>query len=246
MVRPTGTSFYTTDMTLSPIQNDIISRLKNADFLRYSEMRSAEVANDLYNYHLKQLISKGIVEKSAQGYALSKNGLRHVADVHHTSDQANRLFKINVIAIVYKDINGQRMILSQIRTANPSYGKVGVMGGTILKGESVPDGARRKLLQETGVSAEFQVVGTERRIMYRDGELFSDVLFPIAVASHSSGEPVETDFGQNLWVPIDEAIANNTSDPYDSINSITTVLEAIKDDTIDSLAMFFNEIEKRN
>ena len=237
---------YTECMALSPIQNSIISQLKNAAALRYRDMRPADTPNDLYNYHLKQLIAKNIVRKTTDGYQLTEQGLRHVADVHHTSDQANRLFKINVITIVSRVIDNQLMILSQVRNSNPSFGKVGVMGGTILKGESIQDGASRKLRQETGVTATFTVVGSERRMMYKDGDLFSDVLFPIAYSNSSKGEPTDTEFGHNLWVPIDLAIEHNNSDPYDSIAAITTALEAIRDDAISSLPFFFTETKKHN
>jgi len=233
-------------MALPPIQDDIISRLKNADSLRYSELHPADVPNDLYNYHLKQLLAKDIIQKNELGYTLSEQGMQHVADVHHTSDQAHRLFKINVITIVSRIINGELMILSQVRTSNPSYGKVGVMGGTIVKGESTTDGASRKLQQETGVNAHFRIVGSERRMLYKQGTLFSDVLFPIAYTSASEGEPIDTEFGHNLWLPVDTAIENNNTDPFDSIASIGTVLSAVKENRINELPFFFEETKKYN
>jgi len=233
-------------MSSSPIQDGIISRLKNARFLRYSDMRPVDVPNDLYNYHLKQLISKHIVKKTSEGYSLSPTGLQHVADVHHTSDQANRLFKINVITIVSRVIDGQLMILNQVRGSNPSYGKIGVMGGTILKGEPLEVGAKRKLEQETGVIADFRIVGCERRMLYKDNELFSDVLFPLAYAHASTGEPIDTDFGHNLWLPVEEAITYNDSDPTDSIKSISTILRSIQDGTIDNLIFFLEETQQHS
>ena len=45
--------------TFSPIQNHILSRLKNAKSLRYSEMQPGAIPNDLYNYHLQFLVKKG-------------------------------------------------------------------------------------------------------------------------------------------------------------------------------------------
>ena len=86
------------------IQRDIISRLKNADTLRYSQLKpNQEIPNDLYNYHLKKLLSDGLVEKLDTGYRLSPQGKRHVADAHHTSDQSNRLFKFNALLVVKKN-----------------------------------------------------------------------------------------------------------------------------------------------
>lgn len=230
---------------MSPIQNYIISRLKNAANLRYSDMRPTDTPNDLYNYHLKQLISKNLVTKTATGYQLASHGLRHVADVHHTSDQSNRLFKMNVITIVSRIIDGQPMILNQVRTSNPSYGKVGVMGGTVVKGEPLLAAASRKLQEETGLAAEFRLVGWERRCLYKHDTLFSDVIFPLTYTDISTGEPIDTDYGHNLWVPIEEAIRHE-ADPSDSITGIVTVLEAVQDGTIDELPMFFHETEQHS
>ena len=49
---------------MSHIQRDIITRLKNADSLRYAQLKpDREIPNDLYNYHLKKLVANGLVEK---------------------------------------------------------------------------------------------------------------------------------------------------------------------------------------
>lgn len=228
-------------MNLSPIQNKIISRLKNADILRYRDIHPAEVPNDLYNYHLKSLISKKLVDKSNDGYSLSENGRKYVADIHHTSDQANRLFKINVITIVTQITDGKLQVLVQKRMSQPSYGIIGVMGGTIVKGESMIDGAKRKLEQETGLSADFRVIGFERRQLYESNELFSDVMFPICYATNASGVLVsKTEFGENSWMDINDAITLNQR-PYDSISAITKALKSIRDKTVDSDGMFYDE-----
>ncbi|QHN42618.1 NUDIX domain-containing protein [Candidatus Mycosynbacter amalyticus] len=226
---------------MSDIRRDIISRLKQADTLRYAKLKpDAEIPNDLYNYHLRKLVSDGIVEKTHQGYTLSEQGRRHVADTHHTSDQGDRLFKYNVLLVVAREIDGILHILNQRRTAQPSYGIVGIPGGTILKSEPLLEGAARKLMQETGLTGTFRYIGTERRIFYRDAQLFSDVLFPFCLCTDASGEPTSTEFGDNFWVPIDEALAND-SRPNDHIDFIPKTLAALRDDTLETLQGFYHE-----
>lgn len=191
------------------------------------------------------LVAKSLIKKSEEGYALSDSGRRFVADIHHTSDQANRLFKINAITIVSRTIGGEIQILTQKRHSQPSFGLVGVMGGTIVKGESITDGATRKLEQEAGLRAAFKVVGMERRRLYSQGELFSDVLFPICYAESFEGElKTETEFGYNYWEGIDQAIRND-SRPFDSIQAIPKVLAAVKDGTIRTMPLFFNETTQK-
>ncbi len=229
----------------SSIQNYILSRLKNAKTLRYSDMQPdtfvKKVSNDLYNYHLQFLVKKGFVDKHVDGYSLSNMGIKHMADPYPTNDALTSLFKINVITILAKIVDGNIEILSQIRKSNPSYGKVGVMGGVVLKGELIEAAATRKLKQETGLDAVFRLVGCERRIMYKAGELFSDVMFPIAYADEHAGHLiVDSDFGHNMWLPIRKAIQNESVE-FDSIKTIVTVLKKIKDKEIKNIPFLFEE-----
>lgn len=225
----------------SPIQNHILSKLKNAKTLRYSELQPEKVPNDLFNYHLQYLVKKEFVTKSDDGYALSERGVKHVADPYPTNNAITSLFKINVITVVSRIVDGKIEILNQERTSNPSYGKVGIPGGVVLKGELIEPAASRKLKQETGLDADFKLVGCERRIMYKSGELFSDVMFPIAYSDECDGELLEkTEFGKNKWVPIDEAIKNESVE-FDSIKGIVTVLEAIRLGNMQKLPFFFEE-----
>ena len=230
----------------SPIQNNILSSLKNAKSLRYSEMQPEKVPNDLYNYHLQFLIKKEFIVKNAEGYSLSKKGVKHVADPYPSNDAITSLFKINVITIVSRKNKGKLEILNQVRKSNPSYGKVGVMGGVVLKGEFIEPAAERKLEQETGLQAKFKLLGCERRIMYQNGELFSDVMFPIAYSDSSAGRLIEdSKFGHNFWVPINEAIKNDTV-PFDTIKSITKVLKAVKKGAVNKMPFFFEEVIQIN
>jgi len=227
--------------SFSPIQNHIVSKLKNAKRLRYSELQPDKIPNDLFNYHLQHLVKKEFVTRSGDGYSLSAKGIKHIADPSPSNDAITSLFKVNVITIVSRKVGRNIEILNQIRKSNPSYGKIGVMGGVVLKGELIEAAATRKLKQETGLNAKLKVVGCERRMLYKDGELFSDVMFPISYSDSASGELiVDSDFGHNMWVPIDEAIKNDGA-VYDSIPSIVKVLRAIKKGTINKMPFFMDE-----
>ncbi len=228
---------------LSPIQNHIISRLKNAASLRYRDLQPDLVPNDLFNYHLQFLVKKGLVDRSDEGYALSKNGIGVVADTNVRTVDAKiaSTFKFNVITIVSRENNGKIEILNQLRKSHPSYGKIGVVGGIVHKGEALEDAATRKLKEETGLDAAFKIIGIERRFLYKDDALFSDVLFPIAYSDDATGGlRGETEFGENFWVPIDEAIKNESVE-FDSITSIVDVLRAVKNDSISAMRFFYNE-----
>lgn len=228
----------------SDMQNYIISRLKNAKILRYSEIQPEGVDNDLYNYHLQQLVKKGFVNKSEEGYFLSEKGIKLIADsnVLLQDNYSRNLFKVNVLTIVSRVVNGHIQVLQQKRTSNPSYGKIGVPGGVVKKEEGIEDAASRKLFEETGLSAKFSLVGIDRRMLYRNGGIFSDIIFPICYADTFSGELLEkTDYGEHIWNDIDEAIKNEDKDRDDKILSLVPVLQAIKNETIFQMPFFFKE-----
>ena len=229
--------------SFSPIQNRIFSRLKNAKILRYSELQQKGVPNDLFNYHLQFLVKKGYIERSDEGYWLSDLGVKHIADFNPPVDTngSTHLFKVNVLTVVSRIHNGKLQILNQIRKSNPSYGKIGVMGGVVHKGESIEEAAPRKLKIETGLDASFKLIGMQRRIMYVKGELFSDVLFPVAYSATASGALIEdTEYGHNMWVDIDKAIKNESAD-FDSIKVLPYVFKAIRDKKIGKLPFFYEE-----
>jgi hypothetical protein len=111
----------------------------------------------------------------------------------------------------------------------------------VHKAESIFDAASRKLESETGLLAQFRLVGMERRILYKEDALFSDVLFPLCYSDAFEGELLEeTEYGEHVWSPIDVAIDNETR-RFDSIVSLVPVLEAIADRSIDTFPFSWRE-----
>jgi 8-oxo-dGTP pyrophosphatase MutT (NUDIX family) len=236
-----------TPQSLSPIQNDILSLLKRAAALRYAEMKPKGVPNDLFNYHLQFLVKKFLISKNKDGYALTQTGIKHIADPVVMDAQKNQLslYKLNVITIVSRKVKGKIEILNQLRLNHPSYGKIGVPGGVVLKGETTEAAASRKLKIETGLDAKFKVLAIERRMIHTNNELFSDVLFPIAYASKYSGELLEeTKYGKNMWLSIDQSIKNASGD-FDTIPLVKKILKLIKSGKLKQLPFTYQETAQR-
>ena len=76
--------------------------------------------------------------------------------------------------------------------------------------------------------------------MYKDGELFSDLMFPFAYTDVYSGELIDTNFGKNMWVPINTAIKNESA-KFDSLQCLPKILKAIKEGKIKNLPFIFEE-----
>ena len=232
---------------ISNIQKQILTiLLRSTTGLSYGDIKWQGVSNDLFNYHLQFLVKKELIKKDGEIYKLSDSGIKHIADEYPLNPKGElaNLFKINVITIVSRKNKGKIEILNQIRERHPSFGKKGVMGGSVRRGESVLEAAERKLKEETGLTASFTVLGSERRILYFKEEIFSDILFYICYGSKVSGElKTQTEFGKNEWVQIEEAIENEGSES-DSIVSIKKVLLSLKKDSIKRFSVFFKETEQ--
>ena len=83
-----------------------------------------------------------------------------------------------MITIVSRVQKGKLEILNQIRGSHPSFGKVGVIGGIVRKGESLEVAATRKLKVESGLTAQFKLLGIERRMMYKGDRCFLMLFSP--------------------------------------------------------------------
>ncbi len=232
----------------SNIQNQILTKLLKTKGLKYGEIKWKGVSNDLFNYHLQFLVKKGLIDKKDETYSLSTLGVKHVADEYpiNPKGEVANLFKINVITIVSRKGKNGLEILNQTRARHPSFNKKGVMGGSIKRGENILDAAKRKLKEETGLIADFILLGNERRIQYANEEIFSDILFYICYSTKTKGSLTEkTEFGKNEWVSIDEAI-DNESEESDSIVSIKKVLLSIKKGKLNRSPVFFKETVQYN
>jgi ADP-ribose pyrophosphatase YjhB (NUDIX family) len=229
------------------IKREILKRILRAkDGIRYRDGRPSEIENDLYNYHLKQLVKSGYIEKLGYKYYLTNKGKKYIEVEVPLDPQGNvsDLFRVNILAIVYRNNSGQVEILNQTRTRHPYYGDSGVIGGAVQNGEFIANAANRKLIQETGLSADFKLIGVVRKLRYdKHKRLFSDILFHICISNNFKGElKPETEFGENSWVNIDIAI-NNENISIQGSPKVAEVLQILKENNFKDIPFFYIEEE---
>jgi ADP-ribose pyrophosphatase YjhB (NUDIX family) len=193
-----------------PIQLSILEDLRVAsDGRRYSGMRPAEIENDLYNYHLQQLVRHDLVQKRGDKYFLTETGKKHIVELNPISPEGDsHRFKIASLCLLIDNAAGSPKVLYQRRTRQPFIGEWGIVGGGWQRGELAVDAAGRRLVEETGLSATFSLFGLIRKRHFDpDGQLYSDILFHVCIASSYQGDLVpKNDFGEQIWVSLDQAI----------------------------------------
>ena len=193
-------------------QVKILTRLmKSEKGLRYSEAYPGkEVDDDLYNYHLKALQQKGLVEKVDDKYYLSAEGRIEVQKIDAKGEVKDYYFRVSVLLYV---INKDGKILLQKRTRYPLIGDVNTPSGKVIPGETFVEAAKRKLGEETGLVADFTFVGAFRSMRYDDFDyLVEDTIYHVCVAKKIEGNLQEkSEFGEFYWGTFEEYLEKQIS-----------------------------------
>jgi 8-oxo-dGTP pyrophosphatase MutT (NUDIX family) len=185
------------------VQRLILAKLLRSEGLRYGEAYPGEeIDDDLYNYHLQSMVKKGWVIKNEGKYRLSETGkvLVHQLD---SKGKVYDYFKVSVLCYVFE---GDKLLLHR-RTREPYRGEVSSISGKIMKGEKIIEAAKRKLEEETGLRARFELKGVLRKIRWdREGNLLEDSIYHVCRGENPQGELVESnEFGENFWASMGKA-----------------------------------------
>lgn len=189
------------EIPLHQIQLQILTELMQHDHgQRYSELMLPNIDNDLFNYHLQNLVKKGYIFKEDSIYTLSNDGKKAISKLDALGNP-KQFFKVSVALAVFR--NDYTEILLQKRTRKPFYGDITSVAGKVHPGEKLVDAARRKLLEETNLAAQFNFVGVLRKIKRNDKlEIMEDTFYHYCVASEPVGVLIEKNtFGENFWAP---------------------------------------------
>lgn len=228
---------------LHAIKYEIFERLRtNSAGLRYTQMRPEAVENDVFNYHLRQLVRQGLVQKFRDTYELTPVGKAFLHDLNPVDahGQSER-FKMAALLLVTRAGRTGVDVLIQRRTRQPFAGETGLIGGGIRRGESAVAAAERRLAEEAGLTGSFNVVGTVRKIKFdRAGTLYSDILFHVCLARKVAGELVEENrYGQQLWVSAQTASTAERAKADGSVR-IAQLLDDLADRSLE-IPLFYSE-----
>ena len=223
---------------VNEVQLRILTKLTTSpNGLRYSEMRPFDeyLENDLYNYHLQYLVKNELVSKEGNLYQTTEKGKVLTTNMDALG-KVQQLFKVSVALQVVREVNGKREILRHKRLRHPFYGDVTSVSGKVHHGELIEDAAKRKLKEETGLEAEFKLLGVLRKIRKnKQGKLIEDTLYHVCYAENPIGKLIKKNvYGENFWSNFDQAIQfiklNTDVGEYD-----IKILEHIHDNNLERL-----------
>ncbi|GAB4161481.1 MAG: hypothetical protein Fur003_4840 [Candidatus Dojkabacteria bacterium] len=191
-------------------QKEILLKLAHsASSLKFNELQLEGLESEHMNYHLKQLIENGLVEKKALEYVLTDQGKEFTNLLDSETDLVEKQPKSSVIirAVRFnKEKNAVENLLCK-RLRQPYYGKVGRLTGKIRYGETLEQTVKREMLEETGLIAHKVVLETvyHKLRKRKGGEFVQDIFFYICFVADFDGELTErTSSQENFWATKEE------------------------------------------
>jgi len=194
-------------MKLHKIQKEILLVLAYNTGLRFSEIRPKLIDNDLFNYHLQYLIKNSWVEKNGQLYRITEKGVEEILLLDSTGKEYKGIRASVLVNVIDRTVMPNR-ILIQKRNRKPYIEEENAgISGKINAGEEIETAAKRKLLEEVGLVGKCKFVGILRKTRISYNGLIDDGIFFVCVCESWTGKIiVESPFGKNSWVDVNDAI----------------------------------------
>lgn len=168
------------------------------------------LTSDHFSFHIKKLVNSGYIKKTPTGYTLTQPGKEYANRLDTDENEIERQPKVSVVLVVERRVGDRREFLSQQRLKQPYYGFWGRLGGKVRWGESFEQAARRELLEEAGLSADFDFRMIFRKRDYKKDtrELLEDKVFVIMHTTNATGNLVDKfEGGRNEWLTQEEFVA---------------------------------------
>jgi 8-oxo-dGTP pyrophosphatase MutT (NUDIX family) len=190
---------------LHPVQFEILKFLLFKCASRFSQLNTLDLPTDHFNFHLKALVTEGLVEKKGEKYDLTIKGKEFANRLDTESDGIEKQAKVSVLIVCIS--KGKYLV--QQRLKQPYFGYYGFFGGKIKYGDTPLETAKRELVDETGLTVEKMVlVSLKHKMDYsKTGELLEDKYFFIFRAEGIKGKLIEEfEGGKNLWLTKSEIL----------------------------------------
>jgi 8-oxo-dGTP pyrophosphatase MutT (NUDIX family) len=202
------------DKDVHAIQAGILKELLLKKEARFSALNVDTIPTDQFTFHVKQLLERGIIEKTDSGsYRLTIFGKEYANrfDIDSGPVKFERQAKIGVLVVATRNVGGKKEYLMQERQKHPFFGFRGFITGKVKIGESIAETAKRELLEEAGFAADVEPRAVyHERILSQEGDLLEDKNFFVFTAANLRGELVaEFSGGRNRWIAAADVLKGN-------------------------------------
>jgi ADP-ribose pyrophosphatase YjhB (NUDIX family) len=186
------------------VRKQILKKFMYNKSMKYNQIRE-KVPSNKFNYHLKSLAGEGYIEQNGDLYTLTPKGTALISSLDGQNFNENRKPLVCVFVMAQK--SGK--ILVNERKKQPFMGYIGIPGGKLDFGSTVPAQAAQELLEETGISAkkfELMLITNYRTIDKDKNELTHHIVGFFYLATGISGElKVDDREGKNMFITVKQA-----------------------------------------
>lgn len=168
--------------------------------MRFSELKPQELENKLFDYHLKKVISAGLIEKAADGtYTLTSEGRRlgiHVLE--NTQALVDRAYSV-LFLVIRRSSDGAWLLYK--RRNHPLKDRVGFMHVIPNSLESATQTAQSECNLKTGLDCTFSPLGNGYFRVFENNELQSFTHFTLLSCEAAEGELTQNnELAEYMWV----------------------------------------------
>jgi ADP-ribose pyrophosphatase YjhB (NUDIX family) len=200
-------------------QIELVKRLAETPALRFNDLLIEGLESEHMNYHLKQLIDQGLVEKINSNYALTDSGKDYCNLMDSETEIIEKQPKTSIIIWgVRKNKKGEIEHLLNKRLRQPYYGKIGRITGKVKFGETLKEAAARELYEEAGLKAKSLILeNIYHKLRKREnGDWVQDVIFYIFFCKGFSGKFIpSTPIQENFWITKSNFLKRQDLDLFD-------------------------------
>ncbi|MDQ6985066.1 MAG: NUDIX domain-containing protein [Candidatus Dojkabacteria bacterium] len=217
------------------IQIAILNKLLYKDNATYTNLRPFDdLENNLFNFHLKKLISLGYVKKEDKSYALTNKGKESASIIDNDSKKIQRQGKILVAFCCVRENDGRKQVLLYKRLKHPFYNNQGFPSGKVKFGETINESVIRELKEETNLvitkKAELFLI---KHVVVKNlsGEIIDDKYFYNFKIENPKGDLQSNEEGEFKWVDV-QKIDDFVKKPFDSLEEFKMTYELLLSDSI--------------
>jgi ADP-ribose pyrophosphatase YjhB (NUDIX family) len=190
------------------LQKSILDKLRYNQPLTYTALMPDGIESSHFRYHLKQLVTDGLVEKTADGlYMLSDKG-QHEID-YLSADRTTLIRTPKVITYTLLTYNQQLLLYKKPK--EPYRGLWGLIGGKVHFGEDIARAAQREVYEKAALRVEIPMLcGVADITIYKKQKPLSNVIayvYSLALDELPENLPAEfklcnnTDFAAGELMP---------------------------------------------
>lgn len=183
------------------IQKQLLKKLMYNTKLKYNELWDKSIPSSYSNYHLKELIKQGIVEKEGGYYKLSAKGFEYISSIDGQEIKAHKkpLVCAFILCINYKN----EKILLHKRKKQPYLGVWCMPGGKNDFLENNRETSKKELFEETGLIGTPKIKIIDETFTYFQEEVIQHIYAHYYVCTDFSGDLIiDNREGTNKWIDI--------------------------------------------